>query len=168
MSLDSSQLLDFLEEIQDELERKIVLVAVGGTAMTLLGLKPSTIDMDFTGPGVDVRLFDEAQKAVPHGFKIDAWPDGQVFSQILPADYLGRSRLIADMQLVELRALHPVDIVVTKIGRMDERDIEDIGRCIVECNLTRDEIIRRARQVQYVGNERVWSDNLEYVLNRFF
>jgi hypothetical protein len=88
--------------------------------------------MDFTGPGEDVRLFDEAQKAVPHGFKKEAWPDGQIFSQVLPADYLGRSRLIEDMQLIELRALHPVDIVVTKIGRMDERDIEDIGRCIAE------------------------------------
>ena len=37
MSLDNTRLLDFLGEIEEELRRKITLVAVGGTAMTLLG-----------------------------------------------------------------------------------------------------------------------------------
>jgi hypothetical protein len=69
--LDNSQLIEFLEEIEDELERRIILVAVGGTAMTLLCLKPSTMDIDFTGPGEDIELFDRAQKSIPHGFKVD-------------------------------------------------------------------------------------------------
>ena len=51
MSLDNTKLLDFLEEIDRELSRKIVIVAVGGTAMTLVNAKPSTIDIDFTIPG---------------------------------------------------------------------------------------------------------------------
>lgn len=41
MSLDNTKLLDFLKEIEKELTRKIVLVAVGGTAMTLLKAKSS-------------------------------------------------------------------------------------------------------------------------------
>ena len=45
MSLDNTKLLDFLEEIDRELSRKIVIVAVGGTAMTLANAKPSTIDI---------------------------------------------------------------------------------------------------------------------------
>lgn len=36
--------------------RKELLVAAGGTAMTLLDLKPSTIDIDFTMP--DIVSFD--------------------------------------------------------------------------------------------------------------
>ena len=58
MSLDNTRLLDFLGEIDRELSRKIckymvmdkqvVIVAVGGTAMTLVNAKPSTIDIDFT------------------------------------------------------------------------------------------------------------------------
>jgi len=36
-----NDLLLWLKEVDSKLEKKIVLVAVGGTAMTLLGLKPS-------------------------------------------------------------------------------------------------------------------------------
>jgi len=50
MPLDKTQLLDFLGVVEKELSRRITLVAIGGTAMTLLDLKPSTIDIDFTGP----------------------------------------------------------------------------------------------------------------------
>ena len=48
MSLDNTKLLDFLGEVDKELSRKIVVVAIGGTAMTLVKAKPSTIDVDFT------------------------------------------------------------------------------------------------------------------------
>ncbi|MGA2789468.1 MAG: hypothetical protein ABSF00_01735 [Candidatus Bathyarchaeia archaeon] len=40
--LGSRVLLGFLEEVDKELGRKITLIAVGGTALTLLGAKPST------------------------------------------------------------------------------------------------------------------------------
>ena len=50
MSLIKSRLTDFLEVVDSELEDTITLVAAGGTALTLLDLKPSTIDVDFTGP----------------------------------------------------------------------------------------------------------------------
>ena len=54
MPLDKSGLLGLLEAVDAELTRKITLVAAGGTAMTLLDLKPSTIDIDFTGPHEDI------------------------------------------------------------------------------------------------------------------
>jgi len=45
MPLDKTHLLDFLGVVERELSRQITLVAAGGTAMTLLDLKPSTIDI---------------------------------------------------------------------------------------------------------------------------
>ena len=65
--IDSSQLLEFLELVGQELPRKIVLVAAGGSAMTLLKVKPSTRDIDFTGPGEDIGLFRRILNTVPHG-----------------------------------------------------------------------------------------------------
>ncbi len=53
MSLDKSILLDFLTVLDDEVSKRITRVAVGGTAMTLLDLKSSTIDVDFTIPSKD-------------------------------------------------------------------------------------------------------------------
>ncbi|HVP16745.1 MAG TPA: hypothetical protein VMT42_05205 [candidate division Zixibacteria bacterium] len=62
MPLDKSELLNFLEELNKELGRKITLIAVGGTAMTLLDLKPSTMDIDFTIPSSDFPEYKRAEK----------------------------------------------------------------------------------------------------------
>ncbi|MBA3750694.1 MAG: hypothetical protein H0X03_07395, partial [Nitrosopumilus sp.] len=48
--MDKKSLLDFLSEMDSKFKKKITLVAAGGTAMTLLDIKTSTIDIDFTGP----------------------------------------------------------------------------------------------------------------------
>lgn len=48
--MDKRNLIQFLKELDGNLERRITLVVVGGTALTLLDVKPSTIDVDFTLP----------------------------------------------------------------------------------------------------------------------
>lgn len=158
-----------MEAVDDELARKITLVAAGGTAMTLLDLKPSTIDIDFTGPYDDIATFNKIQKGIPHGFRIDTWTDGTVFSQVLPEDYLTRSITVkTKLKRIDLRALHPIDIVVTKIGRLNERDTQDIELCIRKFKLKKGQISKRAKMVQYAGNGMVYANNLEYVLKSFF
>ncbi len=155
MLLDKTILFEFLESVDNELRKRITLVAAGGTAMTLLDLKPSTIDIDFTGPGKDIQEFEDTLRSIQHGYKIDCWKDGAVFSQILPSDYLRKSILIKTRtKKIELRALHQLDIVVTKIGRLDERDKQDIKACIRKFDLIRSQITRRANLVEYVGRER--------------
>ncbi len=64
--------------------------------------------------------------------------------------------------------MHPLDIVVTKIGRLDTRDWQDIEECIRKFKLRRDQIKRRAGQVEYAGNEEIYASNLESVLAKFF
>jgi hypothetical protein len=169
MPLDKSGLIGLLEAVDAELRRKIMLVAAGGTAMTLLDLKPSTIDIDFTGPSDDIREFNLVQKKIAHGFKIDTWSDGAVFSQILPEDYLAKSIGISTkLRNIDLRVLHPMDIVVTKIGRLNERDLQDIEACIAKFGLKKSQIESRARTVQYAGNEEVYNTNLKVVLKSCF
>lgn len=69
---DTRQLFAFLGEVAKKLDREIQLVAVGGTAMTLLNLKPSTIDIDFTGPRQDIEDFKRTEESLHHGFRIDS------------------------------------------------------------------------------------------------
>ncbi len=114
MQLDSSALIEFLKEVDKELNRSITLVAVGGTAMTLLRAKPSTVDVDFTLPGEDYDEFQKALRNTSHGFTVDCWTDGTVFSQTLPDDYLERSRDIRKMKHIRLKALHPRVALVIK------------------------------------------------------
>src|SRR3990170_6142914 len=106
--IDSTRLLEFLELMGQGLPRKIVLVAVGGTAMTLLNVKPSTRDIDFTGPGEDIGLFRRVLGATPHGMKVDAWPDGQVFSQFLPPVFFFKNWEPRELYTLPLRAFLPV------------------------------------------------------------
>jgi hypothetical protein len=55
--------------LDEKLEKKIKLVAVGVTASTFLRLKTSTIDVDFTGPEADLEAFKEVLNASPHAIK---------------------------------------------------------------------------------------------------
>src|SRR4030042_3849933 len=149
MLLDKSALLDFLAVVGEDVSKEITLVAVGGTAMTLLDLKTSTIDVDFTIPSKDKLAFDKALANTPHGFQTDVWQAGTVFSQSLPDDYLEKSIEITTFKHIRLRALHPIDIVVTKIGRLDDRDVQDIEECIKKYHISRSQIEERAANVQY-------------------
>lgn len=168
MPLSSRQIVEFLEEIGKSLDERITLVAAGGTALTLYRLKPSTIDVDFTGPARDIGLFNSAVQISQPGFKVDTWPDGQVFSQFLPSNYLTRSKRLKRLKKIELRALAPVDIVVTKMGRLDQRDYDDIKACIQGFKLSKRAIIQRASLVQYAGNESIYNRNLETITSDFF
>ncbi|WP_428323722.1 DUF6036 family nucleotidyltransferase [Nitrosopumilus sp.] len=169
MSLSKQQLLDFLEELDKELEREITVVAVGGTAMTLHNAKASTIDVDFTIPAQDYSEFDRVLKIIPHGFKVDAWNNGMVFSQDLPDDYLEKSKPVrTKMKKMKLRILDPLDIIVTKIGRLHGRDKEDIATCIKKFRITPEQIKKRAKQVVYVGREENYEINLNHVIKNFF
>ena len=170
MPCDKNALLEFLEVLNGDLTKKVTLVAAGGTAMTLLDLKPSTIDIDFTIPSCDLPEFERALKNNPPGFKIDRWADGRVFCQSLPSDYLDKSIKIKEYNHILLKALHPVDIVVTKIGRLDKRDIQDIETCIREFKISKEEITERAALVSptYVPREEDYLYHLDWVIKKFF
>jgi hypothetical protein len=170
MPCDKTALLEFLEVINESLTKKITVVAAGGTAMTLLDLKPSTIDIDFTIPSSDLPEFEQALKNNPTGYKVDRWADGYVFCQSLPDDYLNRSVKIKEFSHISLRALHPVDIIVTKIGRLNQRDIQDIEKCIQEFKISEADIRSRAAQVSptYVSKEEDYNYHLNWVIEKFF
>ena len=170
MPCDKTALFDFLSVLNEDLSKKITLVAAGGTAMTLLDLKPSTIDIDFTIPGCDRLEFEHALRSNPPGYKVDRWTDGCIFCQTLPKDYLDKSIKIKEFSHIVLRALQPVDIIVTKIGRLNARDLQDIDACIQKAKVSEAEIKERAMLVMqsYVGVEEDYLDHLNLVLNKFF
>ena len=168
MLLDNTKLLDFLGEIDKELTRKIVVVAVGGTAMTLLKAKSSTIDVDFTIPSQYYGDFERAKEIVQPGFQVELYHDGAVFVNMLPYDYLKRSKLVkTKLKKMELRALHPVDVVVTKIGRLDERDEQDIESCMKKFKITKSGVVKRANQMEASRHDKIFKKNLKAFLKKF-
>lgn len=162
-------LIDFLKEVDKSISRQIRVFAVGGTAMTLLDLKASTKDIDFN---LESSRFDDFKKALEktiHGYRIDLYRNGAIFTQQLPEDYAKKAvKINAPLKNILLYSINPVDIIATKIGRMDERDFEDIVDCIKKCKITKKQIEQRAKQVIYAGNEELYAYNLQSVLRNAF
>jgi len=86
MPLSRKALLALLDAIDNQLGRRITIVAVGGTALTLLGAKESSIDIDFAFPDNELHEFDKALGKLPKiGFRIDCFRDGTIFDVTLRA-----------------------------------------------------------------------------------
>jgi len=83
---------------------------------------------------------------------------------------LEKSIKIKEFSHIILRALQPVDIIVTKIGRLNERDLQDIEACIKKTNVSEAKIKERAMLVvqTYVGPEEDYLYHLNLVLDKFF
>ncbi|MFH1199627.1 MAG: DUF6036 family nucleotidyltransferase [Candidatus Micrarchaeota archaeon] len=167
-NVEKTELLRFLGAIGRELERGIRVNAVGGTALTLLGVKPSTRDIDFDTSSPDHDVLKKAVGRLSPGYPVDLFTDGFIFSQRLPEDYLAACKPISKLTNIGLYTISPLDVVCTKIGRLNERDIQDIRLTIAKFGLTPQEVKRRAQAVEYVGNQENFDSNLEYTLENLF
>ncbi|MEK6983607.1 MAG: DUF6036 family nucleotidyltransferase [Nanoarchaeota archaeon] len=158
-------LLKWIRNADRRLERSITLVAVGGTAMTLLGLKPSTIDVDLCITSKDKKDFE---KSIGNNFKVDLFVDGFIFSEQLPSDYIQKSKDILQLKNIMLKALSPLDIIITKAARLNARDEEEIS--LLARYVNKEELIERFKEVvgTYVGNANIYRHNFEFVVRRFF
>ena len=170
-STNKEQFFALLQKAGEELDEKIEIIAIGGTAMTLLNLKTSTIDVDIEVSRGSRRKLGQILKQIPHGLNIDPFEfkDGLIFSQQLPDDYREKAILVSGkFKNIRLYALSPLDIVASKLGRLNERDWQDIQACIKKAKLTRKQVKERAEKVEVVGSERIYKDNLERILEELF
>lgn len=67
-----------------------------------------------------------------------------------------------------LLTLDPVDIIITKIARLDARDEQDIEACVKKFKIRKEQITRRVKEMNYSGNDVDFKNNLQVVLKKFF
>lgn len=176
-AIDKHWLLSMLENwnaIAAKSKFSIVLVAVGGTALTLLNLKASTKDIDFTVPHESITALNTLLKKIgakaaggisfetKEGARLDIFRDGQIFSTTLPEDFLEHSTLIKDFGNVKLYALSIYDIIITKLARNSVDDEEDIKSIFKGCKVEIGKLKKRYEQVQ----ELMLDENLKYHFER--
>jgi len=139
--LDKNWLLDILGEWNHFLKRKVHLIACGGTAMTLLGVKPSTKDVDFMSP--KVREYDYLTKQLKAlGYKQatgSGWKrDGEDFlfdifrgNRIHTTELLdspldeGRHSILMEFSHLYIGILNDYDLISSKLMRGTSVDFED-------------------------------------------
>lgn len=162
-------LIKWLKELDDKLDKKIILIAVGGTAMTLLGLKPSTRDVDFCLQNQNFKIFKKLSENSK--FKVHLFQDGFIFSEQLPDDYIDKSNKIeAGLININLRALSLADIIITKVARYNERDKEDIAAIAKTSRVNKNELEDRFNEVKgtFTGRGQDYIYHFNLVLKRHF
>ncbi len=151
--LDKNRLLDILREWNRFLKRKVHLIACGGTAMTLIGLKPSTKDVDFMTP--KVREHDYLTKQLKvlgykqatgsgwkrdgEDFRFDIFRGNRIHTTELLDSPLeeGRHSILMEFSHLYIGILNDYDLISSKLMRGTSVDFED---CLSLAEARREEI----------------------------
>ena len=145
--------LQLLADLNEELE----LYAIGGTAMILKNIRETTKDIDFltTENQEKIRkLFNLAglkEKDTSklcniwylENIRIDLFYDEFIFGIRLPNDWKDKSEHLKDIGKVKLYILNWQDILITKIARNEQRDIDDAIDIIKAENINFEELRER-------------------------
>lgn len=120
---------------------KIHLIACGGTALSLLGYKVSTKDVDFLVPNekeykklVEFLMRAGYEQCTGYGWKrpdeviiYDLYRGNSVYTTALLTSPLRKdgNKKIREWKRIYLGVLNPIDLIITKIFRGAEVDFED-------------------------------------------
>ena len=139
--LDKNRLLEILREWNRFLNRKVHLIACGGTAMTLMDVKPSTKDVDFMVP--EEREHDyliKQLKALGYRqttgsgwkrdgeyFQFDLFRGNRIHTTELLASPLdeGRHSNLMEFSNLYIGILNYYDLITSKLMRGTSVDYED-------------------------------------------
>ncbi len=138
--IDKDTLLEELSGWNSFLKRRVHLIACGGTALTLLGVKPSTKDIDLLV--TEIREFDYLTKTLKDlGYHpVTGWGlsrgNGYVFdlfrgkcvhtTELLDSPLAeGENIKFREFSMIYLGILNYYDILISKLFRCTSVDIED-------------------------------------------
>ena len=164
MEIIKETLLELLGSMDPYLKEKVYLIAVGGTALTLLDIKHSTMDIDFNLPREKDsktirRLFtelgfekiNEDKWLSPNNLIIDLYDRDYIFCVQLIEDSINNSKLIREYKHITLKTLNLYDIIITKLARSDSKDIDDIIEIFKKCGIDPKELFRRYRETMEIS-----------------
>ena len=122
--VDLKNVLALLKEFKQKKGRKVELILLGGLALHHYGMKGrATIDVDAEVKGDLQALMSFFQSK---GIPSDLGEDISRWSLVsLPEGYRKRSLTIYKDHALCVKVLHPVDLVISKLRRFTDEDIED-------------------------------------------
>lgn len=138
--IDKQRLLDTFSVWNGYLKRKVHLIACGGTAMTLLGVKESTKDIDLLVPNEPeydylVRILKDlgyqsvtgSGWAKDGGFIFDLFRGKRIHTtELLESPLIeGNNLLVKEFSSVYLGVLNLYDLIISKVFRGSRVDMED-------------------------------------------
>lgn len=136
--IDANELFEFLQSISEYFEREINFYALGGTALTILGIKKSTRDIDVNIASNKEYMYvceifeklgfkrNGLRWVTQEALAFDIFHGSNILGTDLLSDCISKSKFIKSFGNINLYTLLLDDIIISKLARGDERDFEDI------------------------------------------
>jgi hypothetical protein len=155
----AQELFELLESIAHYIEEKIQLYALGGTALTILGIKLSTLDIDINIHSkkqydylcqifkkIGFRRIGTIRWQTHEGIHFDLFHGSNILGTQLLPDCLTESTLIKTIGKINLYTLSPYNIMISKLARGDERDFIDIKQLLEHQKIDLKKLAERYQQ----------------------
>ena len=127
--IDAQRLFELLSSISKFVDRKITMYALGGTALTILNIKRSTLDIDINIASTSeyeyiCRLFEQIgfektgiiRWISQEGLAFDLFHGSFILGTALLPDSLKLSKFIKNFGNIELYTLSLEDIIISKLA----------------------------------------------------
>jgi hypothetical protein len=131
------------------LRRPIRFYLVGDSVMVELGLRGSTLDIDYVADSDDpaaLAELEQAVRALKEELDVNVEPASPADFLPIPRSVLDRSRFVGRYGSVDLFYYHPPSLVIVKVARGLELDLADAERLI------------RAGEVEWSDVEATWRE----------
>jgi hypothetical protein len=155
----AKELIQTIDNWERLINFRVNLIGCGGTALTLLGIKDSTKDIDFIVPLVKEheRLmkflrslgYEEKGNGLAHPddpyFLYQFWVGNRVFTTDLldsPMDP-GRNIFVKKWKRIYLGALNLQDLIITKVFRGMQVDVDDCVAAFVKFEIDPQSLLKR-------------------------
>lgn len=183
--LGKEQLLDIMVEWNRFLKRRVHLIACGGTAMTLLGVKPSTKDVDFMIPNIkEFTYLTKQLRALGYKqttgsgwkrdneiFQFDLFKGNNIHTTELLASPLedGKNSVLKEYSHLYIGILNDYDLICSKLMRGTRVDFEDC-RMLFDAHRKKIDIAQLTEHfdelILYEVAEARLKPNMDYFLDR--
>ncbi|MDO8460044.1 MAG: hypothetical protein Q7S74_02975 [Nanoarchaeota archaeon] len=173
--IDIQQQESILIAIGKILPKKLQVYAIGGTAMMFMGIKNSTLDIDFVfdkkndreefmdtlrklgAKGSDVTLVYGLKNNTPLMLEFDNCRFDMFMNKIITSNFSEamkeRAKEVHEFGNLIVRVADPSDIIIMKSATSREKDSEDIIAIINKSHINWDVIVEESKEQVRLGNE---------------
>lgn len=147
----------FLVLLGKRLSFPVRLYLVGGSAVVDLGLRDSTLDVDYVVQSDDPRGREEFERLVPrmkNELQINLEPVSPSDFLPLPADIVGRSPYVRSYGNLHVYYFDLASSIISKAARGAERDLTDIETLVRSGAVQWDDVEARWREIK--GSQVSW------------
>jgi hypothetical protein len=157
-------LYELLGSISGFIEKEINMYALGGTALTILGIKQSTLDIDINIDSQSeykytLEIFEQIgfkkigtyRWLTQEGLAFDLFFGSNILGTDLLPDCLEKSKFINSFGMIKLYTLSLYDIIISKLARGDDRDFSDIKNIFEEENINLKLLTKRYKETMEVS-----------------